>query len=150
MNTITCPDDPSPVIITLDMDLYKRALKLEYVSDKYKDQWWLLPGAFHTSLCAIGCLGKTIEHSGLDESWVISGLYSQVTVNQIINGSHYNRAVTAHGITLQALFDLWIESFFHENPQVQHAINSRLQMHLSSQMIQKNRVLSRKPFRICW
>ena len=55
-------DDPSPVIITLDMDLYKRALQLEYIRDKYKDKWLLLPGAFHISLCAIRCLGKTIEH----------------------------------------------------------------------------------------
>ena len=79
--------------LTLDMNHYKRALKLEYISDKYKDKWWLLPGAFHT------IYGKTIEHSGLDESRVISGRYSQVTVNQIINGSHYNRAVTAYEIT---------------------------------------------------
>ena len=63
-------------MIRLDMDLYKRALKLEYISDKYKDKWWLLPGAFHTSLFAIRCLGKTIEHSGLDEFRVMSGLYS--------------------------------------------------------------------------
>ena len=50
-----------------------------------------------------------------------------MTVNQIIIGSHYNRPVTAHEITLHALFDLWMESFFHENPQVQHAINSGLE-----------------------
>ena len=111
-------------MITLDMDFYKIDLKLEYISDKYKDKWWLLP--FHTSLCTIRCLGKTIAHSGLDETWVISGLYSQVTVNQIINWSHYNRTVTAHKVTLQALFDVWIEAFFHENPQVQRAINSSL------------------------
>ena len=28
---------------------------------------------------------------------------------------------------MQALFDLWIEAFFHENPHVQHAINSSLE-----------------------
>ena len=86
LDTITCPDDPSPVMITLDRDLYKMDLKLEYITDKYKDKWWLLP--FHTSLCTIRCFGKTIEHSGLDETWVISGLYSQVTVNQIIYWRH--------------------------------------------------------------
>ena len=109
-------------MITLDMDLYPMGLKLEYISDKYKDKWLLLPGAFHTSLCAIRCLGKTIKHSGLDESWVISGLHSQVTVNQIINGSHYNRAVTAHVITSQCLICGSNPSF----TKIQHAINSSL------------------------
>ena len=65
LHTVTCPDDPSSVMITLDMDFSKMDLKLEYISDKYKDKWWLL--TFHTSLCAIRCLGKTIEHSGLDK-----------------------------------------------------------------------------------
>ena len=120
LNKITCPDDRSPVMLTLDMDLYKRALKLEYISDKYQD-------AFHTSLCEIRFLGKTIEHSGLDESWVISGMYSQVTVNQIVNGSHYNRAVTAHEVTLQALFDLWVDSFFQETPRVMETLNTKLE-----------------------
>ena len=87
----------------------------------------MLPGAFHTSLCENRWLRKTVEHSGMDETWVISGLYCEVTVNQIINGSHYNRSITAHEITLQALFDLWIESFFHEAPQVKHAINNSLE-----------------------
>ena len=38
LNIITCPDDTSPAMITLDMVLYKRVLKLEYISDKYKDK----------------------------------------------------------------------------------------------------------------
>ena len=62
--------------------LYKRALKLEFLSKCYEGKWWLLPGAFHISLCAIRCLGKTIAHSGLDEAGVASGLHSQVTGNE--------------------------------------------------------------------
>ena len=127
LNRITCPDNSGPVMVTLDMDLYKRALKLEYLGDQYKGKWWLLPGAFHTSLCAVRCLGKTIEHSGLDEAWVASDLYSRVTVSQIISGGHFNRAVDAHEITLQVLFDLWIESFFKEHPAVKEALTQRLE-----------------------
>jgi hypothetical protein len=114
------------IMVTLDMDLYKRALKLEYLDDSYTGKWWLLPGPFHTSLCAIRCLGKAVEHSGLDEAWIRSGLYGRVVVNQIINGTHYNRAVTAHEITLQVLFDLWIDEFFDERPQVRDAITAAM------------------------
>ena len=45
-------------------------------------------------------------HSGIDEAWVQSGLYSDVVVTHIINGSHFNHAIEAHEITLQVLTDL--------------------------------------------
>jgi hypothetical protein len=124
LNEMTCPVNPGKVMVTFDMDLYKRALKLEYLDERYKGKWWLLPGAFHTSLCAVRCLGKTVEGSGIDESWFRSELYSEVVVNQIINGSHYNHAVEAHEITLQALTDLWLDEFFSELPAVRDALVS--------------------------
>ncbi len=36
-------------------------------------------------------------------------------VADLLNTMH-NRALDAHQISLQALFDLWIEAFFKENP----------------------------------
>ncbi|KAH3842223.1 hypothetical protein DPMN_115719 [Dreissena polymorpha] len=95
------------------MDLYKRACKLEYIDPQhYGGKWWLAPGPFHTSLCVVLCLGKTIENSGIDDLWVKSGLYSDVVCNQIINRSHNNRAMEAHETTLQVLTDLWLSAFF--------------------------------------
>ena len=73
------------------------------------------PGAFHTEICALRCLGRTIEGSGLDDAWQEADLYSRVTVSQILNGNHYNRANEAHQLTLQALFDLWLDTFLKKN-----------------------------------
>ena len=112
------------LVASMDMDLYKRALKLEYLDPQYKNKWVLCPGAFHTVLCALRCLGKTIEGSGLDEAWQEADMYSSVTVSQIINGNHYNRALQAHQITLQALFDLWFTAFLEEHPAVCDSIKS--------------------------
>ena len=90
LNKIACPDTQTKVMATFDMDLYKRPLKLEYIDDQYKGKWWLMPGAFHNSLCAIRCLGRTIEGSGIHDLWIKSGLYSEIVTNQVINGSHYS------------------------------------------------------------
>ncbi|KAH3882471.1 hypothetical protein DPMN_006411 [Dreissena polymorpha] len=104
------------------MDLYKRA-KLEYIDPQhYGGKWWLAPGPFHTSLCAVRCLGKTIENSSIDDLWVESGLYSDVVCNQIINGSHYNRAMEAHETTLQVFTDLWLPTFFESRERVYDAL----------------------------
>ena len=78
LNKLACPDSTDPVLMTYDMDLYKRAVKLEFLDDEYKGKWWLVPGAFHTSLCGIRCLEKTIENSGLPQVWFDAKLYSSV------------------------------------------------------------------------
>ncbi|MES9884823.1 MAG: hypothetical protein ABW185_28590 [Sedimenticola sp.] len=122
------PDSESKVMVTFDMDLYKRAFKLEFLDERYSGKWWLLPGAFHTSLCAIRCLGKTVEYSGIDDLWINSCTYGDVVTNQIINGSHYNRAVEAHEIMLQVLSDLWLESFLESRPEIYTAIKDAVKL----------------------
>ena len=90
----------SKLVSTMGMDLYKRALKLKYLDPQYKDKWVLSPSAFHTVLGALRCLGKTVEGSGIDEAWQEADLYGSITVTQIINRNHHNRAVQAHQVTL--------------------------------------------------
>ena len=89
-NVSLAADPHHKPIITLDMDLYKRALKMECLVDRYKDMWILAPGAFHISLCNLRCLGRTVDgSSGLEDIWVAAEVYSSVTVSQILNGKHY-------------------------------------------------------------
>ena len=111
-------DNSEPTLVWLDMDLYKRVRKLSFLDHQFQDNIIASPGPFHIGLCALRCLGATVESSGLDGAWVEADLYSSVTVAQIPNGKHHNRALDAHQISLQVLFDLWIEAFFEENPTV--------------------------------
>ena len=78
-------------------------------------------------MCALRCLCRTIEGSGLDEAWQEADLYSSITVTQIINGNHHNRALQAHQITLQVLFDLWISAFLDDHPAVCDSLRSAAQ-----------------------
>ena len=127
LNQLTKSDDNNePILVWLDMDLYKRVRKLSFLDLQFKDKIIACPGPFHIVLCALRCLGGTVESSGLDEAWIEAGLYSSVTVVQILNGKHHNRALDAHQISLQALFDLWIEAFFAENPTLHQQLMSTM------------------------
>ena len=108
--------------MTLDVDLYKRVVKGEYLHPEFKNKWVFSPGGFHTVICAHMCLGRTIEGSGLDDAWQEADLYSSVTVSQIINGNNYNRAIEVHWITLQALFDLWLDKFLEDHRTVRDSL----------------------------
>lgn len=116
-------NDAQPVCVWLDMDLYKRAFKLAFLQpDNYAGKWILFPGQFHIAICALRCLGRTVEGSGLEEIWVEAEMYGTAVVSQILNGNHYSRAVRCHQITLQAFSDLWFEAFFEEHVEIYSAI----------------------------
>ena len=112
----------STLVVTLYVDLYKRIVKLEYLHPEFKNKWVFSPGGFHTVICARRCLGRTIEGSGLDDAWQEADMYSSVTAPQIQNGNHYNRAIEAHRVTLQALFDLWLEKFLEDHHTVRDSL----------------------------
>ena len=128
---------PHKVLVTLDMDLYKKAIKLEYLNEIYSEKWMLSPGGFHIIICALRCLGRIVEYSGIDEA-LTRTLYSSITVTQIINGKHYNRAIQAHEIILEVLFNLWISSFFKERPADYEALANVLSELIEACKKQKN------------
>lgn len=93
-------------IITLDGDLYGRAVKLH----NYKSRYIIRLGSLHTVIAALKCLGKYIHGSGVDAAWEVSGLYGSATINQITDGRHIYRGIQAHTTTLIALTHLKIQS----------------------------------------
>ena len=111
-------------VITLDMDLYMRAIKIPSLHPEYGGKWILRIGEFHTVLCVLRTIGLAIENSGLDDTWVEAGLYSPATTRQILEGKHMKCAPDAHTITLQALFDLLIDSFTDDQGPLLHDLNT--------------------------
>ena len=71
-------------------------------------------GELHSVMTALRTIGTAIEGSGLDDCWVESDLYGPATVRQILECGHMKRSLTAHVVTLQALFDLYKEEFFNK------------------------------------
>ena len=61
-------------------------------------------------------IGAYTDNSGIDTCWIESELYGPSTVKQITEGKHVKRAETAHMITLQALFSMYQEAVFQEDP----------------------------------
>ena len=95
------------------MALYETAKQLEMSRDDCKGKWILRLGEMHTDIAALRAVGDTIEDSGLDDAWVEADLYGPTTSRQIIEAKHMKRALEAHMITVQALYD--IQEFFAVN-----------------------------------
>ncbi|XP_033114878.1 uncharacterized protein LOC117115272 [Anneissia japonica] len=125
INCVTAGEGCRP-IISLDGDLYDRAVKLK----NYKEHWCIRLGALHIAMAALKCLGKYTEGSGIDLAWEESGLYGSATVRQIIEGRHIYRGIKAHTVTLIALHHLFMQTVFNETEreeithEVQKVMNS--------------------------
>ena len=92
--------------------------KIPFLDPQFLGKSIANPGPFHIVLCALQCLGTTLDSSGLDEVWIETGLYSSITVVQFLNGNHHNRALDHHQVSSKVLFDLWMYAFFEQNPDL--------------------------------
>lgn len=68
-------------------------------------------GEFHQAMSFLGTIGKRFRDGGLLDILVESEIVAQGSVNSILNGHHYNRAVRAHKIMYEALGRLRFHMF---------------------------------------
>ena len=116
-------------VITFDLQLYEKAVKLQLHTAPALDHLVFRIGEMHTVMASLRGLGASIEDTGLDNAWVEVNLYGPTTMRQILDGNHMKRALTAHTITTSALFDLYLDAFLKTVGDLQQ--NTSKTMHSS-------------------
>ena len=81
-------------IITLDLDLYERAFKIQ--RSVGSNRWVLRAGELHLCIAALHGLGKYLEASGLDAVAVETGIYSPAALRGIYTVKAFKRGVEYH------------------------------------------------------
>ena len=72
-------------------------------------------GELHVVFAMLKVVGKYIDASGLDESFVEADIYGPNTLEQIKRGKHYKRSFEAFVTLYRTLFSLYIEKYLEEN-----------------------------------
>ena len=94
-------------IITLDLDLYSRALQIQQTVGN--TNWVLRAGVLHIVFAALHAHGKTLDGSGIDTCAVESGTFTSAALRGIYGGKAYKRGIEYHITTclaiLMMLFD---------------------------------------------
>jgi len=97
--------------VTFDLAAAKLALNLVWAdSDKYKSVTVHL-GAFHTMCSYMGAIGRMMTGSGFEEVVINSGVCASGSLDQVLTGKHFNRAIRVHGHVLSALERLLLQAF---------------------------------------
>ena len=105
-------------IITFDLDLYERALKLRNSSPKLMGNFILRLGELHIVFAQCRAIGRYLENTGIDDAWLKSESIGPCTIRQVISCSHMKRALIIHEATLLAFYERYIRYLLKEYPNV--------------------------------
>ena len=70
-------------------------------------------GAFHTAMSFLGCIGKRFGDGGLQDILIESEVVAIGSVNGVLSGKHYNRAVRSHKLMSDTLHQMRLQAFLH-------------------------------------
>lgn len=89
------------VIIVFDQAIYAKALEVMWQNKEMFKRLVLRIGSFHTVCAFLAAIGKRFGDAGLADILVESGIVGSGSVNGVLEGKHYNRALRTHKV----LFD---------------------------------------------
>ena len=101
----------SDTVVVLDQAIYAKALEVVWRKKAEFKSVVLRMGSFHITCTFLAVIGKRFEDSGLRDLLLESGLVGTGSLNGVLGGKHYNRALRIHKvitdkdvITLRSLF----------------------------------------------
>lgn len=101
-------------VITLDLDLYERALKIQQSTGN--SNWVLRAGELHICMAAEHALAKHIESSGLDAIAIETSIYSPAALRAIFTGKAFKRGVEYHIMNALACFYIRFDAILGQSP----------------------------------
>ena len=99
------------VVVVLDQALYAKATEIAWKHKERFSNILLRMGTFHTICNALSILGKRFRDAGLKDICIEAGIVAEGSINGVLEGKHYNRAVRVHKYIYEALMRLALEEF---------------------------------------
>ena len=101
--------------VTFDLAAAKLAYSVVWsFPDKFHNVFIHL-GGFHIMCCFMGALGTMMTGSGFEDVILDAGICASGSINQVVSGKHYNRALRTHSLMREALARLLLSAFVSES-----------------------------------
>ena len=99
------------VACVFDQSFYAKAMEVFWKNKEIFSNLIIMMGGFHLLLMLQGIIGNRFGDAGLIELAVESGVVAGGSIEKVLNGKNYNRAVRMHKIFYEALIRLLINAF---------------------------------------
>ena len=115
INALLAPG--TKTIVTIDLQLYSKALQLE--SNSEIDNFVIRLGESHVVFTTFKMLGKINDGSDLDKAFAEALVYGSNTAEQIKDGHHLYRCFEGHQILYLSLFKKYVVSLTDSHPLIE-------------------------------
>lgn len=102
-------------VIVLDQAIYAKALEVIWKQQQEFKSVVLMMGDFHVACVLLAVIGKRFGDAGLRDLLIESRIIGTGSLNGVLEGKHYNRALRTHKIVLEALMRLNWQAFIQCN-----------------------------------
>ena len=94
------------IAVVFDQALYAKATSIAWRHPEQCGTLTLMLENFHSICNLLSTIGKLFGDAGLRDLAVESGVIAEGSINKILDGKQYNRAVRLHKLTYEALMRL--------------------------------------------
>ena len=101
-------------IVSLYLQLYSKCIQLQS-NLEISEQFIFRMGELHVVFTALKTLGKIIDGSGLDQSFIEAKIYGPNTVEQIKNGKHMRRSFEGFLTLYVSLYKIYLNELIDQN-----------------------------------
>ena len=116
-------------IVSMDLQLYAKCIKLQN-NESIRSQFVFRLVELHILFAMLKVIGKNINFSGLDETFIGAEIYGPTTLQQIIGGKHYNRSFEAFLTLHMSLFQFYIKELFESKIVLKVALSEVISHYL--------------------
>ena len=99
------------VLTTCDLGVCMKAYPLVWNNPEKYAKHLILIGSFHVACSYLKMIGKKMRGSGLEEVLIEAGLISCSSLEGVMTGKNYERAIHCHKVMLESLERLLVEQF---------------------------------------
>ena len=99
------------VACVFDQAFYAKAMEVYWKHKTLFDGVVVMMGGFHLLMMLLGVIGSRFGDAGIRELAVQSDVVAEGSIDKVISGKHYNRAVRLHKIVYEALMRVLMQEF---------------------------------------
>ena len=99
------------VACVFDQAFYAKTIEFYWKHKTLFDGLVVIMGGFHSLMILLGVIGSRFGDAGIRELAVQSGVVAEGSMDKVISGKHYNRAVRLHKIVYEALMRVLMQEF---------------------------------------
>lgn len=114
------------IVVTVDQALYCKLLELRWSSEIYQKRVILRMGGLHIAMNYLRAIGQHMRDSGLSEIWIESGVLGAGSVEKVLEGKAYSKAMRVHKLTYQALWRILMPRFFEYLEKSHKTVSQKL------------------------